>query len=109
MMVIFRRWILGPLLLACLSASIACGREAEAMTKEHIRSLITKELTRGTRSDLVEAFFKRHDLNFDYDRFANGYQGLVRVSQYHAITIYIYLDADKKFARAEVEDSFTGP
>ena len=100
--------LLGWLLLCCLCVGIAHGAETSQMTKEEVSTLIARELVIGAPSTDIEAFFKRHDLPFTYDRIQDRYQSLIRITEFHAILIYIYVSKDKDFARAEVKNGYTG-
>ena len=66
----------------------------------------------GASSYEVEAFFKRHNIGYSYDRFYQRYQAIIRdvddswiVDQ--AVIIYVYVDEEKSFVSSEVRDSFT--
>jgi hypothetical protein len=112
-------YIVQLVLLIPLTLNAGCVREGEDMLEgrnetkaEEVRQLIASELQIGAEALTIEAFFKRHDIAFSYDRFAQRYQAIIRdvasapkVDQ--AIIIYIYVDDQKRFARSEVNDSFT--
>ena len=46
---------------------------------------------------------------YSWDRFNEGYQAIIRHpnSNFHAITIYVYVDNQRRYERIEVNDSFT--
>ena len=77
-----------------------------------VRGLIANELSVGTSSYEVEAFFRRHNIGFSFNRFDQRYQAIIRdvddswiVDQ--AVVIHIYVDEEKSFVSSEVRDSFT--
>lgn len=77
-----------------------------------VRELIANELNVGASSYEVEAFFKRHNIGYSFNRFDQRYQAIIRdvddswiVDQ--AVVIHIYVDEEKSFVSSEVRDSFT--
>ncbi len=109
---------------AMLTANVACSSEDEdmvgktissAMNKERaeeVRQLIAAELQVGSDAQEIVDFFERHNISYSYDRFSNRYQAVIRdVSPVldQAVVIHVYVDREKSFQRAEVQDSFTAP
>jgi hypothetical protein len=79
-----------------------------------VRAAIESELFVGANSRQIEAFFAQRQIVFSYDRFNRRYSGIIRdVAVDNAIdqdvVIYIYVDNQRRFEHAEVEDSFTAP
>ena len=77
-----------------------------------IRELIANELRVGSTSHEIESFFRKHEIDHSYNRFAERYKGIIRdisgnekVDQ--AVVIHIYVDDEKAFKSSEVYDSFT--
>ena len=112
------------LILAILTVNVACSNDDEnivgkaissTMNKdkaEEIRQLLATELQVGADAQEIEAFFKRHNITYSYDRFNQSYNGIIRdVSPVldQAIVIHVYVDEEKQFQRAEVSNSFTAP
>lgn len=60
-------------------------------------------------SKAIESYLNSKNILFTYDKYANRYQGIIRDqdSDFHAITIYIVLDNQKKYVKVEVNDSYT--
>ncbi len=82
------------------------------MTSGQIRSKIERELNVGDSAIEIETFFKRSGLEYSFNKYRkpnNNYSAILRTgkSNYHAITIRIYVDEKKKFLYAEVRDSYT--
>lgn len=101
--------IAASVLLGFLPSSGSCCKAAETMTRDEVRTLIAKEISVGASSDQVEKFFKRHKISYSYDEFSNRYQSRIDVTKYHCIFTLIFLDNGKRFARADVQDIYTGP
>lgn len=79
---------------------------------EQTRRLIADELAVGAAPQAIEEFFLRHGIAYSYDRFAHRYQAIIRgvspdprVDQ--AVSIFIYVDDQGRFVRAEAHDTFT--
>ena len=108
--------ILIAVLLGVLPGCHAGGPEVSLPNQvgaNEIRGLIAKELPARSSSDAIESFFEKHKLQYSYDRFMRRYQAILRDAtsipgQDHAVVIYVYIDSDGAFVRAEVHDSFTG-
>ncbi len=79
---------------------------AQAKAKE-IDAQIALELQPGASTIEVENFLTRHEILFTYDRFRNGYGGLVRISEFAAVTIFLQLDSDNRFLRGETHVGLT--
>ena len=100
------------LVLVAFGISTAIWIDFDKIAAEDVRVAIEGKLTVGADTNRIESFFERHDLPYDYDRYANRYQSIIRdVSRFpwvdKAIVIYIYVDHEKKFVRAEVRESLT--
>ncbi len=78
-------------------------------TPEKVEAEITAALKPGDSAEAIETYLRKRELEFSYDRFANRYQAIIRHpdSNFHAITIHILLDAQKRFAAVEADDSYT--
>ena len=77
-----------------------------------VRELITSELRVGSTSEEIEAFFRKHEISFSYNKFDKWYTGIIRdvsgnqqVAQ--DVVIKISVDEQKAFKSFEVYDSFT--
>jgi hypothetical protein len=71
--------------------------------------MITSELHKGSPSGEIEAFFKRHGVVYDYDKFSNRYQAIIRYDRFEGVSIYVFLDDQKNFSRSEVHTYGTLP
>jgi hypothetical protein len=78
-------------------------------TKEKVSAAISRELQAGAMAEDIEEFFKQNGIEYSWDPVAERYQALAPVSTYHDVTIQVYVDADRRFLRAEVHDSYTAP
>lgn len=107
-------------ILGCIIAiSFGCNNRDEFMLggineekSEEVKQLITDELYVGASSDVIETFFKKHNITYSYNRFSVRYNAIIRdvssdpkVDQ--AVSIYIYLDDEKQFKSSEVRNTFT--
>ena len=94
--------------MLCLFAE-GCGNITLVAAKTaEINKQIATELAPGASMDDVETFFRRHEIDFSYDPFLPGYQGLVRINNSTAVTVSVRLGDDKKFLSGEANTSFTG-
>ena len=92
-----------------LSASAcACGPTLD-VTPSEVVSQIEASLGPGDNSEKIEAYFAEQELGASFDRFNQRYQSIIRHpdSNYHAIVIYVYVDKEHRFTRAEANDSYT--
>ena len=106
----FRRWIFGSMLMACLMTAAACSGEKPTTTSAQVRAAINEELAVGASAADIEGFFKRHDIEFGWNRFNESYEGIIReVAPFHGISIFIYVDDKRQLVRSEVQDSYTAP
>ena len=98
------------LLLATASALSGCSRGLET-TPEAVEAEISAALPMGADAVAVEKYLEHRNLAFTYDRLSNRYQSIIRdpESDAHAITIHIFLDAQKRFAGLDARDSYTLP
>ena len=78
-------------------------------TPEEVEADISSALKPGDAAETIEAYLRKRGLGFSYDRFANRYQAIIRHpdSNFHAITIHILLDPQKRYAGVEADDSYT--
>lgn len=82
------------------------------MTKEKVEEMIKRELRVGSSTEDIEAFYKKNNISYSYDNFAKRYQSTIRNIPTmpwldKSIGIYIYVDDEKKFLKAEVDYSYT--
>jgi hypothetical protein len=79
------------------------------ITPQEVEAKINASLKVGDSSEIIEAYFKQEGLGFSYDKHESRYQSIIRhpKSDFHAIIIYIYIDNQKGFLKAEAHDSYT--
>jgi len=89
------------LMVACLPALDVTASEVEQR--------INRELQPGDQAEKIEAYFKKEGIPAAYDSFRSRYQSSLRHpdSHYHVITIYVYVDTERNFIKAEAHDSYT--
>jgi hypothetical protein len=99
--------------IACFALSAAltvsgCHPRLDS-TPEQVEAEFSSALAPGDNADAIEAYFRKRGLEFSYDRFTNRYNAIIRhpESDYHAITIYVLLDPQKRFSGVEARDSYT--
>ena len=97
-------------LLVVASTLSNCYRNL-GTTPEIVKTEISAALHTGDDAESIERYLAQRNLAFSYDRFSNRYQSIIRDSEsnFHAITIYILLDAQKRYVGVEVRDSYTLP
>ena len=102
------RDLLLTLLLTTIGAG--CGRGLDK-TPDEVEAEVATALGKSADTDEIENYLLKRNLGFSYDRFANRYQAIIRdpSSDAHAITIYILLDGEGRFADVEAHESFTMP
>lgn len=92
----------------------ACSTQSEVMNTKELETLINQNLKPGDSSEKIEAFLKEQKWPFAYDRFSSRYStrypegDLDNAFIKKGIAIWIYVDESKAFARAEVEEVYTG-
>ena len=93
-------------------AIVAMGfaKSAPLLTSSAVSAAINKELPVGSSSAAIESFFERHQIVYGWDRISCEYQGVIRrVGPFRGISITVYVDSQRRFVRAEVEDTFIAP
>lgn len=97
------------LMLLALPLLVACGSTLD-VTASEVEQKISSELSPGDGYGKIEAYFEKEGLPFSYDEFNSRYQSIIREtdSSFHAIVIYVYVDGDRNFIKAETIDSYTG-
>jgi hypothetical protein len=76
-------------------------------TAHELNARIASELREGASTDEIEDFLTRHGVVFGYDRFQSQYQGLVRISEFAVVNVYLNVDRDKKFVSGEAQVTLT--
>lgn len=78
-------------------------------TTEQVEAEFSSALKPGAPSPEIEAYFQSRSLGFSYDQFSNRYQSIIRHpdSNFHAITIHVLLDQQKRYVSVDAEDSYT--
>jgi hypothetical protein len=97
--------IVGGLLVAVRSGG-------DRVTSERVNALINNELAAGADAHDIEFFFRRHGIDYGYDRYARKYHGIIgNVSPYpfvdEAIEIDANLDSEGRLAGTKVYRTFT--
>jgi hypothetical protein len=103
---ISRRAITAAILLSAITG--ACGPTLD-VTPADVLTQIDASLGPGDSSEAIEAYFSDEGLGVSFDGFNQRYQSIIRhpESNYHAIVIYVYVDEERRFIRAEAHDSYT--
>lgn len=76
---------------------------------EEIEGKFNEIVAVGDGSDAIENALTDMKITFSWDRFNQQYNGIIRdsVSNFHAITVKVYVDKQQKFTKIEANDSFT--
>lgn len=79
------------------------------VTPDQAEQKINAALSPGDSSAKIEAYFKIEGLGATYNKFGKRYQSIIRHpdSDFHAITIHVYVDENKTFLKVEADDSYT--
>lgn len=82
------------------------------MSKKELESLIFESLSPGSSDNEIRTFFDRHNWIYTYDRHSQRYQARDPAEDDGPTTdqghqIYVYVDDEKQFVRAEVIVVFT--
>ena len=103
-----RPWPHAALALSAVLTASGCYPTLDT-TPEQVEEEISSALAPGDNAATVEAYLRKRGLEFSYDRFANRYQAIIRhpESHFHAITVHVLLDPEKKFLGVEADDSYT--
>jgi hypothetical protein len=101
------------LMLLPLLAMFGCQDKDKAAVAE-VEKLIQQNLKPGDPSAKIEAFFKQHDLPYGFDGLNQRYQSRVPSSEKtdskgvkSSIGMYIYVNKDRSFQKAEVRMDYT--
>lgn len=110
--------LVAALLLTCLLAG--CGGSARAVkplgrnwltTKADVVEAAQRELALGSSSEQIEAFYREHEISYEFDGFGNArYEAVIRnVCCFldHAIRVDFEVDAQGRLVRRSIEDSYT--
>jgi hypothetical protein len=100
------------LFASSLFALSAC--HAREVGAADLQKLIQQSLKPGDSGAEIVRFFEEHKLPYDFDLVNQRYESVVPASQQRniigvksAISIYIYVNKDRSFQRAEVEKFYT--
>lgn len=65
----------------------------------------------GDSAEKIEAFFQSQKLGFDFDKYQDRYQSIIRSpsTDFHAIVIFVNVDKEKRFKAIQAQDSYTWP
>lgn len=79
------------------------------ISPQEVESSFNQSLKPGDGAEKIEKYFRNEGLVFSFDEFSGRYQSIIRHpdSNYHAITIHVYVDSGKNFVRVEANDSYT--
>lgn len=98
------------ILVAVLMLPVCAYAEGAKPTKQEISAMIRRELPVGASPSDIEAFFRKHKIQFSWDRFTGIYVAIIRnVEPFHSITIDISVDDKRRFVGAEVQDTYVAP
>jgi hypothetical protein len=102
---------IGFLLLVTASSALTGCSGGLDTTPEAVEAEISAALHKGASAQAIERYLEQRNLTFSYDRFTNRYQSIIRdpESNAHAITVYVLLDDQKRYADVEARDSYTLP
>ena len=99
------------ILLGCYMVCSGCN--GDVMTKNEIEEAIAKDLSPGSDNQKIIKLFERYNWIYDFNRHIGRYQArnpeedkLPEVIGRNQI--YIYVNEEKEFVRAEVEKVFKG-
>jgi hypothetical protein len=91
-------------------------------TVDSLKALIANSLDKGDGNELIESFLKDQDFLYAFDRFASRYQARPKDGTFECqgrsfllwllydcgIQIYIYVDTNGLFEKAEVLQTYSG-
>jgi hypothetical protein len=90
--------------------AISCGQASnQSPTREQLQSMMAKELPLGSSGEAVEAFFLKHKITYDYDDFANKYDGIIRYDKFDGIQILIWMNQKHVTRRIDLQYYTTAP
>ncbi len=93
-----------------VGAGVSAHGDVPTVTSDAVRGMIQTELPVGAPPSAIETFFKRHHIDFMWDKYSGKYVAIIRdVGRFHSITIDVFVSDGRRFARAEVRDSYTMP
>jgi len=76
-----------------------------------VESNFRTALKPGDSAEKIEEYFQSQQLGFSFDKYQDRYQSIIRSpsTDFHAIVIFVNVDAEKRFKSVQVQDSYTGP
>ena len=97
------------LLLLHLLAGASCMSQKQDKMVAAIENEIAQELQVGDSFEEIESFLKDHGMVYDFDYDSGRFQARLPEDERKAdnIAIYLYVDIDGRFLRAEVERVYT--
>ena len=101
------RQIAGILLIA-VAFLIGCFRTLD-VTPADVEKQINAALKPGDSAETIEQYFSGRGLGYSYNKRESRYKSIIRHpdSNFHAIVIYVWVDKQKKFVKAEAHNSYT--
>ena len=90
-----------------MRASLGSAIERVQAKAQELNLRIESDLPPGASAEDIEVFLTRHEILFSYDRFQNRYQGIVRIDRGSGVSVYLYVDSNKRFVRGEAQTYFT--
>ena len=97
--------------IAALSAGIVACAKSDLPAATQVQKDFEAALKVGDSSEKIEAVFKSRQLGASYDKYSNRYNSTMRSpkTDFHAISIVVHLDAERRFTSVEAFDSYTMP
>lgn len=95
-------------LLAVLFFAAGCFPTLD-VTPAEVEKQFCSALKVGDSAEAIEKYLRKRGLDGSYDINQSRYQSIIRHpdSGFHAITIHIFVDKQKRFVRVEAHDSYT--
>jgi len=99
---------LATLALFGVTAIYGCGPTLD-VSPVQVEAQFEAALNPGDSASAIEAYFATQGLEATYDKHSDRYQSIIRHpdSNFHAISIYVNVDEQQRFAGVEARDSYT--
>ena len=102
------------LLTLVLAASVlGCHQDGNVMDAKKLREIVAAQLHTGDPAEKIRAFYSEHNIDYLYDKDLKRYEAgyplpKAELDRGHTLQLFIYVDKDGGFLRADIGDSYTG-
>lgn len=83
------------------------------MDARKLKEIVAAELHSGDSAEKIRKFYSDHSITYSYDSDLRRYEAFYilpkpELDRGHTLQVYIYVDKNGGFLRADIADSYTG-